>query len=133
MRGRRPSDIRKPLDAAGIACKSACWTMWENGADSQDTIDTAVELGLEHLVTPLPLLMGKEWFLANETPAGARAVAEGMTENDWRWNADWFNHVGGLAQVNQVQFVYRNHAFEFRKLADSTGFEELGGAPNPPA
>lgn len=125
LRSQRPSELRKLLDHAGLRCKSACWTMWENDADSQDTLDTAVELGLEYMVTPLPSLMGKEWFLANETPAGARAVAERMTVNDWRWNADWFNHVGGLAQKNNIQFVYRNHSFEFAKLGNSTGFEEL--------
>ena len=125
LRDHRPSELRQLLDRAGLRCRSACWTMWENDADSQDTIDAAVELGLEYMVTPLPSLMGKEWFLANESPAGARAVAAGMTLNDWRWNADWFNHVGGLAQKNNVQFVYRNHAFEFAKLGDSTGFQEL--------
>ena len=36
-----------------------------------------------------------------------------MTVNDWRWNADWFNHVGGLCQKNDVQFVYRNHGSSF--------------------
>jgi sugar phosphate isomerase/epimerase len=122
---RRPTEIRKALDEAGLVCKSAHWTMWENDADSTATIDAAVELGLEYLVTPLPSLMGKDWFQANETPAGERAVFEKMTLNDWRWNADWFNHVGGLAQKNNIQFVYQNHGFEFRKLGADIAFQEL--------
>src|SRR5262249_36852364 len=115
LRGIRAAETRKLLDAAGLSCHSAHWTLWGNHADTHATIDSAVELGLEYLVTPLPSLMGKEWFEANETAEGARAVAERMTLNDWRWNADWFNHVGGLAQKNDIQFVYQNHGFEFRK------------------
>jgi sugar phosphate isomerase/epimerase len=125
LRGLRPTETKKMLDEAGLACRSAHWTLWENDADTQATIDAAVELGLEYLVTPLPSLMGKEWFEANETPAGARAVSENMTVNDWRWNADWFNHVGGLCQKNNVQFVYQNHGFEFRKLGTGIAFDEL--------
>jgi sugar phosphate isomerase/epimerase len=125
FRGARAAETRKQLDVAGLVCKSAHWTLWENDADSQATIDSAVELGLEYLVTPLPSLMGKEWFEANETPAGGRAVAEKMTLNDWRWNADWFNHVGGLCQKNDVQFVYQNHGFEFRRLGEGIALDEL--------
>jgi sugar phosphate isomerase/epimerase len=125
LRGQRAAETRKQLDAAGLTCRSAHWTLWENDADTTATIDAAVELGIEYLVTPLPSLMGKEWFEANETAAGARAVAENMTLNDWRWNADWFNHVGGLAQKNDVQFVYQNHGFEFRQLGQGIAFDEL--------
>jgi sugar phosphate isomerase/epimerase len=124
-RDMRPSELRKLLDDAGLVCRSAHWTMWENDGDSQATIDAAVELGLEYLVTPWPSLMGKEWFEANETPAGRDAVSEKMQLNDWRWNADWFNHVGGLCQKNNVQFVYLNHGFEFRKLGTGIAFDEL--------
>jgi sugar phosphate isomerase/epimerase len=116
LREHRPTELRKLLDAAGLTCKSASWPMWVNDADSQDTLDAAVELGLEYIVTPDPSRMGKEWF---EKPRGA------LTLNDWRWNADWFNHVGGLAQKNNVQFVYRTQPSDFEKLGDSTGFHEL--------
>jgi hypothetical protein len=54
--------------------------------------------------------MGKEWF--EPVPEGAR-----LSVNDWRWMADWFNHVGGLCQKNDVQFVYR--------VSDFEGFEEM--------
>jgi sugar phosphate isomerase/epimerase len=116
LRERPPAELRKLLAAAGLTCKSACWPMWVNDADSQDTLDAAVELGLEYIVTPDPSRMGKEWF---EPARGS------LTLNDWRWNADWFNHVGGLAQKNNVQFVYRTQATDFAPLADSTGFHEL--------
>jgi sugar phosphate isomerase/epimerase len=121
----RPTELRKLFDEAGVTCRSAHWTLWENDADSQATIDAAVELGLEYLVTPLPSLMGKEWFEANETPAGRDAVSRKMQLNDWRWNADWFNHVGGLCQKNNVQFAYLNHDFDFRKLGIGVALDEL--------
>jgi sugar phosphate isomerase/epimerase len=122
LRDRSPAELRKLLDAAGLTCRSACWTMWENDADSQDTLDAAVELGLEYIVTPAPSRMGKEWF---EPARGS------LTLNDWRWTADWFNHVGGLAQKNNVQFVYRTQASDFAKLGDSTGFHELWSRTEP--
>lgn len=117
FRDRRPSETRKLLDAAGLSCKTVCWSMWLNDGDSQETIDAAVELGALYLVTPDPSRMGKEWF--------EPAVPERMTLNDWRWNADWFNHVGGLAQKNDIQFAYRNQSFDFARLGNSTGFDEL--------
>jgi sugar phosphate isomerase/epimerase len=122
LRDHAPDALRKLLDAAGLYCRSACWTMWENDADSQDTLDAAVELGLQYIVTPAPSRMGKEWF----EPAHGQ-----LTVNDWRWNADWFNHVGGLAQKNNVQFVYRTQASDFSKLGESTGFHELWSRTEP--
>src|SRR5262249_46177799 len=74
----RATELRKPFEDNGLTCHSAHWTLWENDADSQATIDAAVELGLEYLVTPLPSLMGREWFEANETPAGRAAVSQKM-------------------------------------------------------
>ena len=121
----RATELRKLFEDNGLTCHSAHWTLWENDADSQATIDAAVELGLEYLVTPLPSLMGREWFEANETPAGRAAVSQKMQLNDWRWNADWFNHVGGLCQKNNVQFAYLNHDFEFRPLGAGIAFDEL--------
>jgi sugar phosphate isomerase/epimerase len=125
LREMRASDLRRLLDEAGLVCKSAHWTLWEDESHIEATIDAATELGVEYLVTPLPSLMGREWFEANETEAGRRAVLEKMTVNDWRWNADWFNHVGGLAQKTNLQFVYHNHSFEFRKRGAGIEFDEL--------
>jgi len=125
LREMRASELRRVLNEAGLVCKSAHWTLWEDESQIEATIDAATEIGIEYLVTPLPSLMGRGWFEANETPAGRRAVFEKMTLNDWRWNADWFNHVGGLAQKTNLQFVYHNHNFEFRKRGQGIDFDEL--------
>ncbi len=131
-RSRRAADIRKALDDAGLRCVSAHWDMWDDGAETQSAIDAASELGLEYLVTGFPALMTPEGLKPSDgTPADIRMLAEKMTWNDWRWNFDWFNHVGGYAQKANIQFVYHNHGMEFRKFNGVTVLDDLLSRTDP--
>ncbi len=131
-RSRRAADIRKALTDAGLRCVSAHWDMWDDGAETQSAIDAATELGLEYLVTGFPALMTPDGLKPSDgTPADIRKLAEKMTWNDWRWNFDWFNHVGGYAQKANIQFVYHNHGMEFRKFNGVTVLDDLLARTDP--
>ena len=54
-----------------------------------------------------------------------RAMLNGLTLDDWKWNADQFNQVGGKIKKAGLQLGYHNHNFEFRKIGDTTGYDEF--------
>jgi sugar phosphate isomerase/epimerase len=126
QRSLRPEALRKALDEAGLQCLSVHWDLWDDSAETDTAIDTATALGFKYLVTAFPARMTPAGLRPTAgTPEDLRGLARDMTMNDWRWNVDWFNHVGGMAQKANLQFVYHNHEFEFRKFDGATAFDEL--------
>jgi sugar phosphate isomerase/epimerase len=126
LRMRRPEVLRAALDDAGLQCVSAHWDLWDDSTETDTAIDAATALGIRYLVTPFPARMTPQGLRPTAgTPEDLRTLGARMTMNDWRWNVDWFNHVGGLAQKANLQFVYHNHDFEFREFGGVRAFDEL--------
>jgi sugar phosphate isomerase/epimerase len=130
IRDLAPLDLRAALQDSGLVCRTAQWPVWGDDAEIGGALDSATALDLEFMVIPLPKRMGASTFEPNDTPAGRRAVFDGMTVNDWRWTTDWFNHVGGIFQKANIQLVYQTHNFEFRKRGAGIDLDEMLGRVN---
>jgi len=126
LRKLRAQEIRKALDGAGLRCHSAHWDLWDDAEETGTAIDAATELGISYLVTPFPALMTADGLQpVAGTDSDLRMLTSKMTLNDWRWNIDWFNHIGGIAQKFGIQFVYHNHQMEFRRFGDIVVLEDI--------
>ena len=59
-------------------------------------------------------------------PAGVVGAARyTATLDDWKWNADQFNKIGEPIKKAGLQLGYHNHNFDFRKIGDTTGYDEF--------
>ena len=52
-------------------------------------------------------------------------MLNGLTLDDWKWNAEQFNKMGEPIKKAGLQLGYHNHNFEFRKFGDVTGYDEF--------
>jgi sugar phosphate isomerase/epimerase len=124
---KKARDVRKALDAAGLACVSAHFAAQELDQHLGKNIDYARDLGLTYVVCPFPGLAG-----AGGGRAGfARILTEGLSADDWKWNADLFNKAGEQATKAGLRFAYHNHNLEFKKYDGRTGLDLLLGRTDP--
>jgi hypothetical protein len=54
-----------------------------------------------------------------------RAILNGLTLEDWKWKAEQFNKIGDQIKRAGLQLGYRNLEFEFRKIGESTGYDDF--------
>jgi sugar phosphate isomerase/epimerase len=92
--GHSPAELRRLLDASGLAPVSAHIGRAEFAADAGSVIEYAAELGHEYLVVP---------FLADNE----------RSLDDYRRHAEDFNRWGEACAEAGIQFAYHNHMFEF--------------------
>jgi sugar phosphate isomerase/epimerase len=84
-------------------------------------------LGQEFMIVTVPWVADPSRF---QSKSGnqmemIRAMLNGLTLDDWKWNAEQFNQVGGKIKKAGLQLGYHNHNFEFRKIGDVTGYDEF--------
>jgi sugar phosphate isomerase/epimerase len=53
------------------------------------------------------------------------AFTNGLTLDDWKWNAEQFNKIGEQTQKAGIQFGYHNHDLEFRKFNGVMAYDEI--------
>ena len=54
-----------------------------------------------------------------------------MTLDDWRWNAEQFNHIGEPVNAAGIRFAYHNHTAEFRAENGVVFYDELLRSTDP--
>ena len=116
---RKVADVRRALDDANLKCVSAHYGVPALREGLASKIEYAKQLGLQFMICPFP---------GFADPSKARAGSsstEGLTMDDWKWNADLFNKVGEEVKRAGLRFGYHNHHIEFRKFDGVTAFDEL--------
>jgi sugar phosphate isomerase/epimerase len=115
------------MDRAGMHCVSAHYSLKDLLAKTDETIQFGKSLGLEYIVCSSP------WFKdpSRLKDPGSRAARESMTLDDWRWNAEQFNRIAGLASAAGMRFAYHNHTPEFRSENGVLFYDELMRSTDP--
>jgi sugar phosphate isomerase/epimerase len=103
------ADVKQAMSDAGLHCVSAHYAL----AQLQPQLDSIIRygqgLGLSYIICSAPMMRdpsrakGLSW----------NATMEAVTLDDWRWNAEQFNAIGGKMQAAGIQFGYHNHFAEF--------------------
>ena len=106
---RPAAELRKLLDDHGLRAPSG--HLDYDGLDSK--LDYARELGLEYVVCPM--LPKSMW----------------NSLGDYKKAADQFNRWGEKAKSLGMRFGFHNHNYEFRQLANTTGFETIVANTDP--
>jgi sugar phosphate isomerase/epimerase len=119
--GRSSKDVKAAMDGAGLRCVSAHYSLKDLLPKLEATVQYGKELGLQYIVCAAPML--KDPTRAKDPTA--TALKEGMTLEDWKWNAEQFNHIGERVSAEGMKFAYHNHTPEFRSENGVMFYDEL--------
>ena len=124
---RTAAQVRESLRAAGLSCPSAHWPLMELMKGLDTTIAYAKDLGLQYMICAFPWVADPSRFktASNNPMARAMAFANGLTLDDWKWNAEQFNKIGEQTQKAGIQFGYHNHDVEFKHFNGVMGYDEI--------
>jgi sugar phosphate isomerase/epimerase len=119
--GHSAREVKRAMDAAGLRCVSAHYSLKDWLPSVDETIQYGKDLGLEYIVCSAP------WFKdpAKVKDPGSHASREARTLDDWRWNADQFNRIGERVKAAGMSFAYHNHTPEFRSENGVVFYDEL--------
>jgi sugar phosphate isomerase/epimerase len=130
---RTAAEVRKSLEAAGLSCPSAHYPLAELMSGLDDKISYAKDLGLQYMICAFPWVADPSRFktASNNMMARALALANGLTLDDWKWNAEQFNRIGEQTKKAGIQFGYHNHDLEFKKFDGVMGYDEILNKTDP--
>lgn len=102
------ADVKQAMTQAGLRCVSAHYSL-QALQPLDDVVKFGQELGLEYIICASPLV---------RDPAQAKGLSwvaglEGMSADDWKWNADQLNRIGERVRSEGMKFGYHNHYIEF--------------------
>lgn len=124
---KTPAQFRSACRAAGLDCYSAHYSLGELMDDTEGRLSFARDVGAKYVVASSPkpqrtLEPGRDWV---------RAIAEAMTLEDWRTNAEAMNRIAERARGMGLRFAYHNHPAEFLTYDGHLAFAELLRLTNP--
>lgn len=119
--GRTASQFRGAVAAAGLQCVSAHHSLKDLIANGEELLGFAKEVGVRYVVASSPaparpMKQGVEWNAA---------LAQAMTLEAWRSNAEAMNRIGRRARALGMRFGYHNHAPEFITYGGRLPMDEI--------
>lgn len=115
--------LRALFDDLGLAAPSAHYSMTELQKDLPQKIDYAAALGVKYMVCSFPAVPDNSLGFA--PGASGKTIADGITLDHWRWNADQLNRIGELTRKAGIRTGYHNHNMEFRSYDGVVAFDQL--------
>ena len=125
--GRSPREFRAAVERAGLECVAAHHGLADFIADGEARLAFAREVGVRYVVASSPapkrpLAEGKSW---------SHAMAEAMTLEDWRSNAQAMDQIGRRARAMGLRFAYHNHSAEFLNYGGRLPMDEIARLTDP--
>jgi sugar phosphate isomerase/epimerase len=119
-------EFKQSMDTAGLRCVSAHYSLSMLQPQLESIIRYANDLGLQYIVCASPALKDPSKVkLSPKDPGYHEAWVQAFTLDDWKWNAEQNNEIGGRVKGYGMKFGYHNHTTEFRKLGKVVPYDEL--------
>jgi sugar phosphate isomerase/epimerase len=122
-----PAEVKQAMDHAGLRCVSAHYSLKDLLPQTDEIIQYGKDLGLSYIVCSSPRVKDP----SRVKDPDSRAAREQMTLDDWRWNAEQFNHIGERVHAAGMRFAYHNHTPEFRSENGVLFYDELLRSTDP--
>jgi sugar phosphate isomerase/epimerase len=116
------SQVNQAARNAGMRCVGAHYQYDQLHADVDRVIATNRDLGGSYIVCSSPIF--KDPSLRNKKMSQSERNTM-FTLEDWRWNAEQFNEIGGKVTAAGMTFAYHNHIMEFQKKDGVVPYDEL--------
>jgi sugar phosphate isomerase/epimerase len=132
--GRKPAELKRALDLAGLKCPSAHISTRRQNADPDldsrlsEVIEDAHALGAEYVVVPffyIPDRFAAGPAAGEDVLGFIRRVTRSLTLDDWKRSAEFANRTATALHAAGLKFAYHNHNPEFAPIDGTTGFEIL--------
>jgi sugar phosphate isomerase/epimerase len=122
------ADLRKGLDDVGLKSSSGHYMLPDLLSNLQQKMEAAQQLGQHYMIVTVPWVADPSRFKSD--PAHGQmgmflALIQGLTLDDWKWNAEQFNKLGEQTKKVGLQLGYHNHNFEFKSYGSTTGYDEF--------
>jgi len=117
--GKKPAEIKKSLQAAGLHCGSVHMGM----GGLEEALPYATELGAKYVISSVTL--PKPTNPSKFDVKAFMAQLAALTLDDYKSMAQRCNELGEQAKKAGLQFGYHNHNLEFRKIGDVVPYDLL--------
>ena len=121
-------DLLKALDDNGLKNPSGHYMLPDLLGNLQKNIDFAKQFGQEYMVVTVPWVQDPSRFGGDpgkDQMAFFLRLINGLTLDDWKWNAEQFNKIGAEIKKAGLQLGYHNHNFEFKLHGPVSGYDEF--------
>jgi sugar phosphate isomerase/epimerase len=119
-------EFKQSVDGAGLRSVSAHYSLSLLKQQLESILDYAKQLGLQYVVCASPALKDPSKVkLSPKDPGYHEAWVQAFTLDDWKWNAEQYNEIGGRVKGYGMKFGYHNHTTEFHKLGKVIPYDEL--------
>lgn len=121
-------ELKKVLDDNGLTNPSGHYILPDLLGNFQAKVDFAKELGEEYMVVTVPWISDPARLHLDPKKdqfGFFLALINGLTLDDWKWNADQFNQLGEKVKKAGLQLAYHNHNFEWKNYNGVTGYDEF--------
>jgi sugar phosphate isomerase/epimerase len=113
--GHSAAEVKQAMSDAGLRCVSAHYPSDQLSTKLDEILDFHKTLGAEYIVCSYP---------GHKNPP-APGAEHSFSLEDWRWNAEQFNHYGKKVKAAGFRFGYHNHTPEFVVVDGVTPYDEL--------
>ena len=116
-----PQEVKQAMDAAGLRCVSAHYSYSALSPDLDQIIAFNKDLGVRYVICSFPGIKNPDRL----KDSSHKSMVESFTLEDYRWNAEQFNHFGEKVKAAGMQFGYHNHTMEFKAQDGVTPLDEM--------
>jgi sugar phosphate isomerase/epimerase len=121
---RSPVEFKKWCDDASL--KIIGGHFYLQSLANRATIDAALQLGMRYIIVVFPTLRSMSTRdISNMSVSELNPLYEKISADDYRWNAEQFNHYGALVKRDGLQLGYHNHAIDLKTFGKRSAYEIL--------
>ncbi len=106
-------DVKAAMKAAGLRCVSSHYPLATLKPQLDAILQFCKSLDVHFIVCSSPM---------HRSEGGNR---EALSMDDWKWNADQFNEIGGKVKGAGMHFAYHNHVGEFAEIDGALPYDTL--------
>jgi sugar phosphate isomerase/epimerase len=96
------------------------------------TIDAALQLGMHYIIVVFPTLHSiRDKDISDMSVRELNPLYEKITADDYKWNAEQFNHYGAQVKRDGLQLGYHTHAIDLKRFGKRSAFDILIESTDP--
>ena len=116
-----PQQVKDAMNGAGLHLVSSHHSSPDLSKDFDKILDFEKQLGVQYVVCSFPGFKDP----AKVKGLKGKAALDAFSLDDYKWNADNFNHWGEKVKAAGMKFGYHNHTMEFRKKDGVVPLDEM--------